>query len=58
MLMDEELSGKVKQVELHHSQQDDRHVPTKKVLELVKVLSDLYISYGGVILSLREYGIY
>ena len=41
MLMAEELLGKAKQVELHYSHQDDRHVPTKKVLELVKVLSVL-----------------
>ena len=48
MLMIEEISGKAKLVELHHSQQDDRHVPTKKVLELVKVLSVLHTRYGGV----------
>ena len=48
MLMDEELPGKAKHVELHYSQQDDRHVSTKKVLELVKVLSVLYTCYDGV----------
>ena len=31
MLMAEELSRKTKQVELHHSQQDDQHVPMKNV---------------------------
>ena len=35
-------------MELHYSQQDDRHVPKKKVLELVKVLSILYTCYGGL----------
>ena len=49
MLMAEELPEKAKQVELHHSQQDNRHVPTKKVLELVKVLS-------VCILVMVEYG--
>ena len=48
MLMAEEFPGKAKQVEFHHSQQDNRHVSTKKVLELVKVLSVLYTRYGGV----------
>ena len=48
MWMAEELPGKAKQVALHHSQLDDRHVPTKKVLELVNVLSVLYTCYGGV----------
>ena len=48
MLMAEELPGKAKQVELHHSQQDDQHVPMKKVLELVKVPSVLYTHYSGV----------
>ena len=48
MLMTDELPRKAKQVELHHSQQDDRHVLTKKVLELVKVLSVLYTRYGRV----------
>ena len=52
MLMAKELLGKVKQVELHHSQQDNRHVPTKKVLELVKVLGVLYTRYGGVWFSI------
>ena len=59
MLMAEELQRKAKQVELHNSQQDDQHVPTKKVLELVKVLSVLHTRYGGVwFFSLREFGIY
>ena len=48
MLMAKELPGKAKQVELYHCQQDDRHVPKKKILELVKVLSVLYTRYGGV----------
>ena len=48
MLMAEELPGKAKQVELHHSQQDDQHVPMKKVLELVKVPSVLYTRYSEV----------
>ena len=48
MLMVEELSRKAKQVELHHSQQCDRHVSMKKVLELVKVIGVLYTRYGGV----------
>ena len=48
MLMAKELPGKAKQVQLHHSQQDDRHVSTKKVLEIVKVLSVLHTRYGGV----------
>ena len=48
MLMAKELPRKAKQVELHHSQQNNRNVLTKKVLELVKVLSVLYIRYGGV----------
>ena len=48
MLIAKELPGKVKQVELHHNQQDNRHVPKKKVLDLVKVLSILYTHYGGV----------
>ena len=48
MLMAEELPRKAKHVELHHSQQDDRHVSTKKFLELVKVLSVLYTRYDGV----------
>ena len=40
MLMAEELPGKEKHMELQHSQQDDRHVTTKKVLKPVKVLKD------------------
>ena len=57
--MAEELSGIVKQVELYHSQQENRHVPTKKVLELIRVLSVLHTRYGGVwFFSLRECGIY
>ena len=49
MLMAKELPVKAKQVELHHSQYDDRHVPKKKkILELVKVLNVLYTRYGGV----------
>ena len=48
MLMAEELPRKAKQVEFHHNQLDNRHVSTKKVLELVKVLSVLYTRYGGV----------
>ena len=59
MLMAEELPGKAKQVELHHSPQDDRHVSTKKVLVLVKVLNVLNTPYGGLwFFSLRECGIY
>ena len=46
MSIDEELLRKAKQVEFPYSQQDDRHVPKKKVLELVKVLSGFYTRYG------------
>ena len=46
-------------MELHHSSQDDRHVLTKKVLVLVKVLNVLNTPYGGVwFFRLRECGIY
>ena len=45
-------------MELHHSQQDDRHVPKKKVLELVKVISILYTHYGGLwFLALRMWSL-
>ena len=30
MLMVEEIPEKAKQMELHHSRQDDQHMPTKK----------------------------
>ena len=48
MSVAEELSRKAKQVKLHHSQQDDRHVPNKKNLGTSKSSSVHYTRYGRV----------